>query len=205
MARDDVRVVRRTDGGGDSGGPNERPDPTAGHGWAGAVPNLEARTVVGVFSREADLQAAYRALMAEGYDDASVSIVRQHDSPAPPMGAEATKAGAGAAAGAATGAVLGGLAGLAALAIPGIGPLLVAGPIASVLTGVVAGGALGGLAGSFAGLGMPTEHAERYAEAVRAGGTFVAVKTADDKAAERAMRLFKDHGATETTSYNPGL
>jgi uncharacterized membrane protein len=83
----------------------------------------------------------------------------------------------GAATGAGTGAVLGGLGGLlvglGALAIPGIGPVIAAGPIVSALAGAGIGAATGGLLGALVDLGIPEEHANAYAEGIRRGGTLV--------------------------------
>ena len=107
--------------------------------------------------------------------------------------------------GVSTGAIVGGAIGLAALAIPGIGPLLAAGPIAAALGGAVAGGALGGLIGSLVGLGIPTEHAKEYEAAVRSGGIVVAIKVADQEGCDRAAEILRRHGAQEATSYNQAL
>jgi hypothetical protein len=180
-------------------------DPTAGKGEAGVVPNLEARTAVGVFDRAEDADRGARALQAQGFAADDISVVCKGSDSAPPVGAEETKSGAGTAAGASAGAVIGGLAALAALAIPGIGPLVAVGPLAAALGGAAAGGALGGLVGSFAGLGIPTDHAERYEAAIRSGGIFVAVKTADEAAADRAGGVLKQHGARLVSSYTPAL
>jgi hypothetical protein len=191
MARDDAATARPA-------------DPTAGSGWAGAVPSLGARTVVGVFSDAAAVEQTYRDLSADGFRAEDISVVRQGD-PAPQMGAGETKSATGAATGATAGAVLGGIAGLAALAIPGVGPFLAAGPIATALGAALTGGALGGLVGSFAGLGMPTEHARDYEAAVRGGGTFISVKTEDEAAGRRVEELLRRHGADKVSSYQPAL
>jgi hypothetical protein len=166
---------------------------------------LQARTVVGVFDRFEQADAAAQDLQAAGYPAEDISVVRQPAEGPPQVGAEETKTGTGAAAGASAGAVLGGIAGLAALAIPGIGPLVAAGPLAVALSGAAAGGALGGLVGSFAGLGIPTEHARAYEAAVRAGGVFMSVKTADEAAADGAARILSQHGARQVSSFTPAL
>ena len=195
MKRDDAVSVRASDqtvASGATGGPD-------------AGPSLNARTVVGVFSDAGVMDRALGEIRDAGFSDDDVSVVRQGDAPAPPMGAGETKAGAGIATGATAGAVLGGIAGLAALAIPGIGPLIAAGPIVAALSGAATGGALGALAGSFAGLGMPSEHAQEYEAAVRGGGVFVSIKTADDDGANRAAELLRQHGADKVSSYQPAL
>jgi len=187
-----VRATDQTKASGATGGPD-------------AGPALNARTVVGVFSDAGVMDLALRELRDAGYSDDDVSVIRQGDAAAPPMSAGETKAGAGIATGATAGAVLGGIAGLAALAIPGIGPLIAAGPIVAALSGAATGGALGALAGSFAGLGMPSEHAQEYESAVRSGGVFVSIKTANDDGAHRATELLRRHGADKVSSYQPAL
>jgi len=189
MAREDPASVRTA-------------DPSAGSGWAGAVPNLQARTVVGVFKDSAASERAYNALLSMGFSGEEVSIVRQGQ-PAPQMGANETKASEGIATGATAGAILGGIAGLIALAIPGFGPLIAAGPLAVALGGVLTGGALGALAGSFAGLGIPKEHAERYEASVRSGATIVMAKAADPESTKRAADLFASHGADDVSHFDP--
>ena len=84
-----------------------------------------------------------------------------------------TKSPEGAAAGATTGAVLGGglgwLAGIGALAIPGVGPLIAAGPIMAALTGAAVGGTLGGVTGALIGMGIPEYEAKRYEGKLKGG------------------------------------
>ena len=106
----------------------------------------------------------------------------------------------GAAAGAVTGGVVGGAAGLAAslmgLAIPGIGPIIAAGPIVSLLTGAGVGAVAGGLIGGLTDMGVSETDAAYYAEAVRRGGALVTVRT-DDARAERAAEVMRAHGAVD--------
>jgi tetrahydromethanopterin S-methyltransferase subunit C len=101
--------------------------------------------------------------------------------------------------------VLGGIAALAALAIPGIGPLLAAGPIATVISGALVGGTLGGLVGSFTGLGIPTERAQEYEATVRKGGIVVAINVPDRSADDQVTGLLRHHGAREIASYTQAL
>lgn len=106
----------------------------------------------------------------------------------------------GAAAGAITGGLVGGAAGLAAslagLAVPGIGPIIAAGPIVSLLTGAGVGAVAGGLVGGLTDVGVPRADAEYYAEAVRRGGALITVR-ADDARAERAAEIMRSHGAID--------
>jgi uncharacterized protein (TIGR02271 family) len=106
--------------------------------------------------------------------------------------------------GAGVGGVIGLLVGLGALAIPGIGPVLAAGPLAAALgitvgstvTGAAIGGVAGGLVGVLTHLGVPPKHAEYYAEGVRRGGTLVTVNSPDDRA-EEAVDILNGHGAVD--------
>ena len=179
-----------------------------GKGDGGIVPDLNARTVVAVFDGQDGADAALAAaaqLRERGVADADISIVRQGEGSAPAESSENTKAGAGTVAGVSAGAVIGGAIGLVALAVPGIGPLLAAGPIAAALGGAVAGGAVGGLLGSFAGLGIPTDEAEAYEAAVRAGSVVLAVKAPDEETAKAYAGLLEERGAVRATSYQPSL
>jgi len=106
----------------------------------------------------------------------------------------------GAATGAVTGGVVGGAAGLAAslmgLAIPGIGPIIAAGPIVATLSGAGVGAVAGGLIGGLTDMGVSKTDAEYYAESVRRGGALVTVR-ADDTRAERAAEIMREHGAVD--------
>jgi uncharacterized membrane protein len=94
------------------------------------------------------------------------------------------------------GGSLGLLAGLASLAIPGIGPAIAAGPIIAGVLGLTAGVAAGGLVGWLSKLGVKPEYAERYAEGVRRGGALVVVHT-ETVQAEKAWKLMRVHGALD--------
>jgi hypothetical protein len=159
---------------------------------------------VGVFERGEQAQAALDDLEQAGFPRDDISLVLQQPGSPAEVGAGQTKADQGMATGASAGAVLGGLAGLAALAIPGIGPLLAAGPIAAAL-GAMGGDALGGLVGSFTGLGIPTEQAKQFEDAVRAGGVVVAAKVADREEEQRASRILEQHRPRNIGSYTQAL
>lgn len=112
-----------------------------------------------------------------------------------------TKAPEGAATGAGTGAVLGGalgwLAGIGAVAIPGVGPLIAAGPIAAALSGAAVGGAVGGIAGALIGMGIPEYEAKRYEGKVKGGGILISVHTEDGEEAELVQDIFKQEDADD--------
>lgn len=112
-----------------------------------------------------------------------------------------TKAPEGAAAGAGTGGVLGGtlgwLVGIGALAIPGLGPFIAAGPIMAALSGAAAGAALGGLTGALIGLGIPEYEAKRYEGKVKEGHLLISVHTENSTERARARQIFEQEGAED--------
>jgi hypothetical protein len=114
---------------------------------------------------------------------------------------QGTKAPEGAAAGASAGAVLGGglgwLAGVGALAIPGVGPLIAAGPILASLGGAAVGAATGGLTGALVGYGMPEIEAKRYEGKVQGGNILLSVHAEDGKQVDRVKKIFKNHRAED--------
>ena len=172
-----------------------------GAGTAGTVPDVQARTVVGVFDTLDAADGAADALHAAGYPLDQLSVAHAPEGTPPSVGAEVTRAAEGTAAGAAAGALLGGALGLTAVALTGGGALLVAGPILAAL----GGGAVGGLTGSFVGLGIPTDHAERYDKAVRAGGALVAINVPDDDDAHAAAEMLRGQGARDVEDFTPTL
>lgn len=115
-----------------------------------------------------------------------------------------TKAPEGAAAGAGTGGVLGGvfgwLVGIGALAIPGLGPFIAAGPIMAALSGAAAGAALGGISGALIGMGIPEYEAKRYEGKVKEGNILISVHTEDSTERSRVKDIFTQAGA-EDISY----
>src|SRR4029450_2229795 len=115
-----------------------------------------------------------------------------------------TKAAEGAATGAGTGGGVGGalgwLVGIGALAIPGLGPFIAAGPIMAALSGAAAGAALGGLTGALIGLGIPEYEAKRYEGKIKAGNILISVHADDSTERDRAKTIFEEAGA-EDISY----
>lgn len=156
------------------------------------------RTVIALFDNFTQANDAVRDLVNGGVTRDDISILAsdqkgeysQYVGSAPQSAAD-TGAASGAGVGAGIGAVIGGLAGilvgLGALTIPGIGPVLAAGPLAAALSGLagagagaVAGGITGGLIGALVDLGVPEENAQYFAEGIRRGGTLVTVRTPDE-------------------------
>ena len=117
---------------------------------------------------------------------------------------KATKAPEGATTGATAGGVTGGalglLAGIGALAIPGLGPFIAAGPIMAALSGAAVGAATGGIAGGLIGMGIPEIEAKRYEEKLKRGNYLISVRTRDGDETDRAKDIFKNAGAEDITS-----
>ena len=95
---------------------------------------------------------------------------------------------------------LGWLVGIGALAIPGVGPLIAAGPIVAALTGVGVGGAIGGIAGALIGMGIPEYEAKRYEGRIKEGGILLSVHCDDSNWTKKAKDLLERTGATDIAS-----
>ena len=158
-----------------------------------------ARTVIGVFNTYGEAENAWRELVNRGLRGEDVSVVATETTrgEGSALAAEetenlATGAGTGAAVGGAAGMILG----IAALAIPGIGPIVAAGPLAAALAGAGLGAAAGGLIGGLAKMGVPAEQAQRYEDAVRRGGTLIAVH-AQEADVDGVESILNRHGAID--------
>ncbi len=112
-----------------------------------------------------------------------------------------TKAPEGAVTGASTGGVVGGalgwVAGIGALAIPGVGPFIAAGPIIAALSGAAIGATVGGIAGGLIGLGIPEIEAKRYEGKIKAGNLLISVHTENSEEIKRAKEIFTQAGAQD--------
>jgi len=139
-------------------------------------------------------------LYNSGIADRNISMVHPDRSSARDVGHQnSTKAPEGAAAGASTGALLGGAlgwaAGIGALAIPGVGPLIAAGPILATLSGLAAGGTVGGITGALVGTGIPEYEAKQYEGKLREGNVLFSVHVADSNEAARVRTLMTEEKA----------
>lgn len=158
------------------------------------------KTVVAMYDDLDSARDAIDELVGAGFDRDGISLVATDTDEVYARELDEYDEGEQAAEGAAVGAVAGGaigglwaaLAGLGALAIPGIGPIIAAGPIVAGLSGAAIGAVAGGLIGALIGWGVPEAEAEYYAEGVRRGGTLVAVSTVDSRV-DDATRILKDH------------
>src|ERR1700712_2524480 len=157
------------------------------------------QTLTGLFDQYDDARRAVQDLEAAGVPHRDISIVANSASGAherEPVGSAAgDDAGTGAGIGAAVGGVGGLLAGLGMLAVPGLGPVVAAGwlasTIAGALGGAVVGGAAGGLVGALTHAGVPEEDAHVYAEGVRRGGTLITAKV-DEELIPTVQRILGD-------------
>ena len=121
-------------------------------------------------------------------------FAHEHNTKAP----EGAVTGAGA--GGVTGGVLGLLAGIGALAIPGVGPLIAAGPIMAALSGAAVGATIGGVAGGLIGMGIPEFEAKRYADSVKGGNILMSVHSMNSDDTKQIKQIFKEAGAEDIST-----
>src|SRR5213079_3188492 len=164
-----------------------------------------SKSVFGIATTQGQAERIVQQLQAQGFATSEISVLMPDTGGTRDVGhVKATKAPEGATTGAATGGATGGviglLAGIGALAIPGIGPFIAAGPIMAALGGAAIGGATGGIVGGLIGLGIPEIEAKRYEAKLRAGNYLIAVHTRNSDEEDRAERIFKDAGAEDITT-----
>jgi hypothetical protein len=162
-------------------------------------------SVFGIYPTHDAADAAVDALRARGFRNTDISVLFPQNAGSKDFAHQkGTKAPEGASAGAGSGAVIGGalgwLAGIGALAIPGLGPFIAAGPIMAALAGMGAGGALGGIAGALIGLGMPEYEAKRYEGRVRKGGILLSVHADDSDWTSKGKQILEQTGALDISS-----
>ncbi len=154
---------------------------------------------VGVFGSDLEARSAVEDLLRRGFPREDISLVVREDG-RPVAVAESDGTG-GAATGIAVGSVLGAVAGLlvgvAGLTIPGSGPILAAGPLATTLAGAAIGAATGGLLGALVDLGLPEERAIYYSDRVRAGHALITVRAPDPSSAAVAADILRQHNAAD--------
>jgi|SRR5580704_17301305 hypothetical protein len=161
--------------------------------------------VFGIFRDNATVGGALHALQAAGFRNTDVSVLMPENAGTKDfVHHKDTKAPEGATTGAASGVVLGGvlgwLAGIGALAIPGVGPFIAAGPIMAMLAGAGAAGVAGGIVGSLVGMGIPEYEAKRYEGRVKAGGILLSVHCDSSEWVGRAKKILADTGAEDISS-----
>lgn len=168
----------------------------------------ENKSVFGLYSAREKAEHAVAALHADGFSPANISVLlaenmkaAENRKPAELATEQTTKAPEAAAVGVGSGAALGGavgwLVGAGALILPGIGPVIAAGPILAALAGMGIGGALGGFAGTLVGMGIPEDEAKIYEGQVLKGGTLVAVSCDSAELVNRAEHILRNSGAQD--------
>lgn len=163
------------------------------------------KAVIGVVPTLAAAQSTARRLQTDGFPTEDISVLFLDKETTKDFAhGHPTRAPEGAAAGAGTGGVVGGtlglLAGIGALAIPGLGPFIAAGPIMSALSGVAAGATVGGVTGALIGLGVPEYEANIYEGKLREGNILVSVHTEDGAERKRASDIFKSLSVNDVLS-----
>src|SRR6202522_3660725 len=161
--------------------------------------------VFGIYQTEKQAERTVDDLLEAGFSNDDISVLLPDSKGTKDFAHQkSTKAPEGAAAGVTTGGVIGGtlglLAGIGALAIPGVGPFIAAGPIMGALAGLGVGGAVGGLIGALVGMGIPEYEAKRYEGHIKAGGVLLSVHCDTSEKIARAKDLLKHTGAQDIAS-----
>jgi len=156
--------------------------------------------VFGIYSTKEQVELAVDQLRAAGFRSTDISILAPANLGTKELAHEKhSKAPEGASTGAATGGVLGGvlgwLTGIGALAIPGLGPFLAAGPVVALLAGVGAGAAVGGVTGALIGAGIPEFEAKRYEGLLKSGRILLSVHSDNREWTKRAKAILEATGA----------
>lgn len=164
-----------------------------------------SKSVFGICTTQGQAENIVERLQAQGFAASEISVLLPDSSGTGDFGhVKSTKASEGIATGATTGGIAGGalglLAGIGALAIPGIGPFIAAGPIMAALSGAALGATTGGIVGGLIGLGIPEIEARRYEEKLRKGNYLIAVHTDNGDEVERATAIFKEFAAEDIST-----
>jgi hypothetical protein len=161
---------------------------------------LMKKALFSIADSEVHAVSIFNQLLAAGFSENDISaLFPDMDGTRHFAHEKHSKAPEGATAGAGGGAVVGGalglLMGMGALVIPGVGPVLAAGPVLSALVGAGAGATVGGLAGALIGMGMPEYEAIQYEEKMNGGNILISVHTEDATQRSRAKAIFRNAGA----------
>ena len=161
--------------------------------------------VFGIYRNANQAERVVERLREERFSNDDISVLLQDNQGTKDFAHEKnTKAPEGATTGVAAGGVIGGtlglLAGIGALAIPGVGPFIAAGPIMGALAGLGVGGAVGGLIGALVGMGIPEYEAKRYEGHIKAGGVLLSVHCDTSEEITRAKALLTHTGAQDISS-----
>ena len=164
-----------------------------------------SKSVFCLSDNESQAEKIVYDLKAAGFSNNDISVLFPDKSGTKDFAHEQhTKAPEGAATGAGTGGVLGGalgwLVGIGALAIPGVGPFIAAGPIMAALAGAGVGAAVGGLTGALVGMGIPEYEAKRYEGKIKEGNILISVHSENSDEVKRAKDIFERYGAHDISS-----
>ena len=162
----------------------------------------EQKAVFGIYRSRGAADNGVETLKNNGFRMSDISVLLPQESGSQDViHSKESKAPEGAATGAGAGAVLGGalglLAGIGALAIPGMGPFIAAGPILASLAGIGVGGAVGGVSGALIGFGIPEYEAKRYEGFVKEGGILLSVHAVTSEEVTRAKDCLERTGAED--------
>lgn len=163
------------------------------------------KVVFGIYETRLAVEHGVERLKSEGFASGEISVLLPEAGGSENFAHEkSTKAPEGASAGGGTGLVLGGilgwLVGIGALAMPGVGPFIAAGPLMALMAGAGTGAAIGGIAGGLIGVGIPEYEAKRYENFVKDGGILLSVHIADEEKLGLAEQILKDTGAKDISS-----
>jgi hypothetical protein len=167
--------------------------------------NNKKTAVFGLYPSVARAERAVDELVSAGFSNADVSVLMADNQGSKDFAHEKqTKAPEGTTTGVAAGGTIGGtlglLAGIGALAIPGVGPFIAAGPIMGALAGLGVGGAVGGLVGALVGMGIPEYEAKRYEGRVKEGGVLLSVHCDTSEEITRAKAILERTGGNDIAS-----
>jgi hypothetical protein len=159
----------------------------------------------GIYDSRVSVERAVDALKIAGYRNTDISVLFPENVGTKDFAAEKhTKAPEGATTGGGAGVVVGGtlgwLAGIGALAIPGLGPFIAAGPIMAALAGAGVGGALGGIVGALVGMGIPEYEAKRYEGRIKNGGILLSVHCDNSEWTKKAKQILEETGGQDVSS-----
>ncbi len=161
--------------------------------------------VFGIYKSRLQAEQSVDRLLATGFSNDDISVLLPDSNSSKEFAHDKnTKAPEGTATGVTAGGAIGGtlglLAGIGALAIPGVGPFIAAGPIMGALAGLGVGGAVGGLIGALVGMGIPEYEAKRYAGQIKEGGVLLSVHCDTSQEITRAKDILENSGAKDISS-----
>jgi len=166
---------------------------------------MSKTSVFGIVKSHSQAEQVVEGLQDSGFPVSEISVLLPDKEGKHDIGhVKATKAPEGATTGATSGGVTGGvlglLAGIGALAIPGVGPFIAAGPIMAALSGAAIGATTGGVVGALVGMGIPEVEAKRYEGKLKSGNYLIAVHVRDGEEKDRAKEIFKSAGAEDIST-----